>query len=67
MKTTGESPSGRQCPVEFGLRVSSCQPQVVQVVAETQVGVRDDCTRAIEADGGEAAPVLVEFRWDKAP
>ena len=36
MKTTGESPSGRKCPVEFGLRVSSCQPRVLQVVAETQ-------------------------------
>jgi hypothetical protein len=67
MKTTAESPSGRSCPVEFGIRVSSCQPQVLQVVAETQAGVRDDCTRAREADGGEAAPVFMEFRWDRAP
>jgi hypothetical protein len=67
MKTSGESPSGRKCPVDFGLRVSSCQPGVLQVVAETQAGVRDDCTRAREADGGEAAPVLTEYRWDKLP
>jgi hypothetical protein len=65
MKTTGESPSGRKCPVEFGLRVSSCQPQALQVVAEMQLGLRDDCTRAKEADGGEPAPELVEFRWDR--
>jgi hypothetical protein len=65
MKTTGESPSGRKCPVEFGLRVSSCQPQALQVVAEMQLGLRDDCTRAKEADGGEPTPELVEFRWDK--
>jgi hypothetical protein len=67
MKTTGEAPSGRKCPVEFALRVSSCQPQALQVVAEMQMGVRDDCSRAKEADGGEPKPELVEFRWDKLP
>jgi hypothetical protein len=67
MKTRAASPSGRNCPIEFGIRVSSCQPQAVQVVAETQAGVRDDCTRAREADGGEAPPVLMEFRWDRGP
>jgi hypothetical protein len=65
MRTTGESPSGRKCPVEFALRVSSCQPQALQVVAEMQLGVRDDCSRAKEADGGEPKPELVEYRWDK--
>jgi hypothetical protein len=67
MKTTGETPSGRKCPVEFALRVSSCQPQALQVVAEMQLGLRDDCSRAKDADGGEPKPELVEFRWDKLP
>jgi hypothetical protein len=66
MKSSGESPSGRKCKIEFALQISSCQPAAMQVVAETQVGVRDDCSRARDADGGQTA-VLVEYRWERPP
>jgi len=67
MKTKGEAPGGRRCDLEFGMRVSSCQSDAVQVVGETSYDVRDDCTRQKQEDGGEIPPRLTEYRWERAP
>src|SRR5712671_1568113 len=67
MKTKGASPSGKPCDLEFALRVSSCQPDALQVVAETSVQLRDDCTRQKEEDGGVVPAQLTEYRWERAP
>jgi len=67
MKTMGESESGRRCPIEFGLQVSSCQPGVLQVIAETSMAVREDCSRQKTGDGGELPPQLAEYRWERLP
>ena len=66
MKTKGQTPGGRICDFEFALRVSSCQPQALQVVGETSYDVREDCTRQGQEDGGETSPRLVEYRWERA-
>ena len=65
MKSKGEAPGGRHCDLEFTMRVSSCQPDALQVVGETSYGVRDDCSRQKEEDGGAIAPRLTEYRWER--
>jgi hypothetical protein len=65
MKGSGPSQSGRTCPIDFKLQVTSCDPGTMQVVAETRVNVRDDCARAREEDGGLQKTTLVEYRWDR--
>jgi len=65
MKATGQSPSGKNCPIDFKLQVTTCEAASLQVVAETKVGVRDDCTRARGEDGGLARTTLVEYRWER--
>lgn len=66
MKATGPSPSGRTCPVEFGITVSSCEPGTMVAVVETEAALTDACTRKQrEEDGGEIAPALVEYRFER--
>jgi hypothetical protein len=65
MRTKGEAPGGRRCDLEFGIRVSSCQRDALQVVAETSYDVREDCTRGKPEDGGDVAPALTEYRWER--
>ena len=66
MKATGPAPSGRVCPVEFGITVSSCEPGAMVAVVETEVPITDACTRKLRGeDGGEIPPALVEFRFER--
>jgi len=65
MKTKGEAPGGRRCDLEFGLRVSSCQRDALQVVAEMSYELRPDCTRQKSEDGGDLPPRLTEYRWER--
>jgi hypothetical protein len=65
MKTKGASPAGKPCDLDFAMRVSSCQPDALQVVAETSVQIRDDCTRQKEEDGGVVPAQLTEYRWER--
>jgi len=65
MKSSGQSPTGRTCPIDFKLQFTSCEAASMQVVAETKVSVRDDCSRAREEDGGPARTTLVEYRWER--
>jgi hypothetical protein len=67
MKTMGETRSGRRCPVEFGLKVSSCAGDTLQAVAEMSLALDDDCSRKRAEDGGEIPPNLVEFVWERTP
>ena len=67
MKTKGEAPGGRRCDLEFAVRVSSCRPDVLQVVGESSYEVREDCTRQKQEDGGHIPPRLTEYRWERAP
>jgi hypothetical protein len=65
MKGSGQSQSGRACPVDFKLNVTSCEAASLQVVAETRVSVGDDCTRSRSEDGGIVKATLVEYRWQR--
>jgi hypothetical protein len=66
MRTTGESPSGRACPVEFETRISDCKPDALQVVVEVSAALGEDCKRTPAADGGIAPRDLREFRFERA-
>lgn len=65
MKATGPSPSGRSCPVEFGIQVSSCDAEAMIAVVETEVPMTDECKRKREEDGGRIQPALTEFRFER--
>jgi len=66
MTTKGEAPgSKRRCDLAFTARVSTCQPDALQVIAETSYDVREDCTRQKEEDGGVVPPRLTEHRWER--
>jgi len=66
MRSTGRTPLGRTCPVEYGIQLTSCQPAALQAVVETAVDVAEDCKRARLEDGGEIPPRLAEFRFQRA-
>ena len=67
MRSPGAAPSGKACPVEFGIRVTACPPGAIQAVVETSAPINEACQRQTEPDGGEAAPTLAEFRFERAP
>jgi hypothetical protein len=67
MRTHGPSPSGRDCPVEYGFKVTACQPRTLQAQVETAVHITDDCKRLRLADGGEPDPELKEFAFEREP
>jgi len=66
MRGTGLTPGGRKCPVEYAIRLTSCQPDALQAQVETAVDVREDCRRAALEDGGLAPAQLAEFRFERA-
>ena len=66
MRATGTTPGGRTCPVEYGIRLTSCQPGALQAVVETAIDVGEDCKRKLFEDGGEVPPRLAEFRFQRA-
>ncbi|GAC1549106.1 MAG: hypothetical protein NVS2B9_15830 [Myxococcales bacterium] len=65
VRSYDRSAKGARCAVEFGLSVTSCKPDALQVVSEVAAPIQDDCTRPREADGGEAQPDLSEFVWER--
>lgn len=66
MRATGLTPGGRSCPVEYLIRLTSCQPGALQAQVETAIDVGEDCKRLILADGGTVASQLTEFRFERA-
>jgi hypothetical protein len=66
MRTSGESPTGRVCPVEFETRVSDCKPDALQMVVEVSAAIGEDCKRTPAQDGGIGPRDLREFRFERA-
>jgi hypothetical protein len=66
MKTQGQSPGGRTCPVDYGIKLTTCRPEAVQAQVETSVNITDDCKRLVFEDGGEPPPQITEFRFERA-
>ncbi|HEX9577581.1 MAG TPA: hypothetical protein VF993_07500 [Myxococcales bacterium] len=65
MRSTDKLSGGRTCPVEFGIQVKSCQTGAIQAIVETSVPIGEDCKRKSAQDGGEVAPALAEFRFER--
>lgn len=65
MRSTGASPSGRTCPVEFGIRIQSCEANAVLAIVETAVPITDECRRQAYADGGAVPATMAEFRFER--
>lgn len=67
MKSSGDAPSGRTCPVEYTFRISDCKPDSLQAVVETSAVIGEDCKRKAAEDGGQIPPDLREFRFERDP
>ena len=67
MKTSGEAPSGKVCPVEYAIRLSFCGPDALQAVVETSAVIGEDCQRKAAEDGGQVPQELSEFRFERDP
>jgi hypothetical protein len=65
MKSTGTTPGGNVCPLEFSTRISDCKPDALQVVVEVSAEVGEDCKRLTAPDGGDYPPDLREFRFER--
>jgi|GEM_PF-1548721 len=65
MRTTDRTAGGRSCPIEFGLQVESCAGEALQIVAETEVPIDEECARQKLPDGGAVQPSLVEYSWER--
>jgi len=65
MKSTGTTPGGKTCPVEFTTRISDCKPDALQIVVEMSAQVGEDCKRLTAPDGGGYPPDLSEFRLER--
>jgi hypothetical protein len=66
MRATDRTGGGRTCPVEFGIKLTSCGPDAVQAVVETSLPIGEDCKRKTAEDGGELSPSLAEYRFERA-
>lgn len=66
MRATGATPGGRSCPVEYGIRLTSCQPGALQAQVETAIDVGEDCKRQVLENGGLVPSRLAEFRFERA-
>ena len=66
MRSRGHTESGRDCPIEFGVQIKSCEGGAMQAVVETSAPIGEDCKRKTAEDGGELPPSLVEFRFERA-
>jgi hypothetical protein len=67
MKATGQTPNGRTCPVDYGIKLTTCHEGALQAQVETSANVTEDCKRLIFEDGGEPPPDIKEFRLERAP
>jgi hypothetical protein len=66
MRTTGPSPSGRICPVEYGFDVTVCNAGSLQAQVEIAAAITDECKRVKLPDGGDVLPELREFRIERS-
>jgi len=67
MKASQQTPGGHTCPVDYGLRLTSCHPDAVQAQVETSAQITEECRRLVFEDGGEPPPEITEFRFERAP
>ena len=64
MRSQSATRAGKQCPVDFTLKITSCTPEQLQVVSEVSAPLDESCQR-IRAlpDGGAVRADLAEFLW----
>jgi hypothetical protein len=65
MRSYDRNRSGARCPIEFGLSVTVCKPNSLQVISEIAAPIEDDCRRRRESDGGDSPLDLSEFIWER--
>ena len=61
MRSTQRTASGRDCPIEFGVDVTTCGEARLQATVEMEVPVDEQCHRKLPEDGGDEATHRTEF------
>lgn len=67
MRSTQQTQSGRNCPVEFAVDVASCGESRLQAVVEMDAPMSEECKRATAEDGGVLETNRAEFVFVKDP
>jgi hypothetical protein len=65
MRSTERTPGGRDCPVEFGIDVTTCRDRSLQATVEMEVPVDEQCRRKSLEDGGVAETHRTEFVFSR--
>ena len=64
MRSPARTPAGKECQVDFSVRLASCQSDALQVVAELSAPLDEACQRLRHLpDGGAVPPDLAEYTW----
>ena len=61
MRSTQRTQGGRDCPVEFGIDVTTCRAGSLQATVELEAAVGEDCKRKAEEDGGDLPTRRTEY------
>lgn len=61
MRSSQRTQDGRDCPVEFGIDITSCKPDSFQAAVEMDTVVGEDCKRKTAEDGGELPSHRTEY------
>ena len=61
MRSTQRTRGGRDCPVEFGIDVTTCRAGSLQATVELEAPITDECKRKTAEDGGDLPTGRTEY------
>jgi len=66
MRSPARTPGGKECQVDFEVRLTSCKPDELRVVGELSAPLDESCRRLLQLpDGGPLRRDLAEYTWVK--
>ena len=61
MRSHQQTKGGRDCPVEFGIDVTTCSPGSLQATVEVEAPITEECKRQLAEDGGDLPVARTEY------
>jgi hypothetical protein len=64
MTSPAKTPKGRECRMDFSIKLAACQRDTLQVQGELSAPLTESCERLKGLpDGGAIPPDLIEYQW----
>lgn len=64
MNSPATTPKGRECRVDFSIKLAACERDALQVQGELSAPLTESCERLRGLpDGGAVPPDLIEYQW----